>query len=87
MLSEAPWCGDLNVCRMAFVPTGMGFPTVSGHTQGRGSWQGQSSLREVFQDAAGWVLTGGGLWSGQTPGSRCDRLRVKSYRSKRQQDF
>ena len=41
MLSEAPSCGDLGVCRMAFVRAGMGFPTVSGHTQGRGSWQGQ----------------------------------------------
>ena len=48
MLSEAPSCGDLGVCRMAFVPAGMGFPTVSGHTQGRGSWQGQWSLRESF---------------------------------------
>ena len=48
MLSEAPSCGDLGVCRMAFVPAGMGFPTVSGHTRGRGSWQGQWSLRECF---------------------------------------
>ena len=48
MLSEAPSCGDLGVCRMAFVPAGMGFPTVSGHTQGRGSWQGQWSLPRPF---------------------------------------
>jgi hypothetical protein len=48
MLSEAPSCGDLGVCRMAFVPAGVGCPTVSGHTQGRGSWQGQWSLRESF---------------------------------------
>jgi hypothetical protein len=49
MLSEAPSCGDLGVCRMAFVRAGMGFPTVSGHTQGRGSWQGQSGLPSLVR--------------------------------------
>ena len=49
MLSEAPSCGDLGVCRMAFVRAGMGFPTVSGHAQGRGSWQGQSGLPSLVR--------------------------------------
>src|ERR1035437_6744629 len=48
MLSEAPSCGDLGVCRTAFVRAGMGFPTVSGHTQGRNDRPTQGDSRDLF---------------------------------------